>query len=115
MSRSDPEISYFLIENFTDEDFNTYLPEVLQSIRDGKDYYPKNAIEHIPDDLLCGSLSQDFFAVFYPRLDYFAKVALLESLNPIDLNEALKYTISKDIQDRDSYKSELISGLLYQN
>jgi len=115
MSRSDPEINYFLIENFTDEDFNSYLPEVLKSIRDGKGYYPKNAIEHIPDDLLCGSLSQAFFAAFYPRLDYFAKVALLESLNPKDLSEALKNTISKDVQDRDSYKSELISALLYQD
>ena len=85
---------------------------MLESIRDGEGYYPKNALEHIPDDLICDSLSQEFFAACYPLLDYFAKVALLESLNSKDLDEALKKTISIDVQDRDSYKSELISSLL---
>lgn len=110
---SDEEINYFLIRNFTAMDFSTYLPELLQTIEEGQGYYAKNAIEYIPDETLCSPLSQEFFAEYYPQLDYFARIALLESLNAGDLTEKLKITLSEDKEKRNSYKGELISELLY--
>ncbi len=110
---SDEEINYFLIRNFTASNFSTYLPELLQTIKEGQGYYTKNAIEYIPDETLCSPLSQEFFAEYYPLLDYFAQIALLESLNAGDLTEELQITLSQDKEERSSYKGELISELLF--
>lgn len=109
---SDQEISYFLIRNFTDRDFSSYLPEVLQSMKESEGYYAKNAIELMPAVSICSIPSQEFFAEFYPRMDYFARVALLEKLNAEDLTEDLKLTLSQDNDERNTYKAELISKLI---
>lgn len=109
---SDEKINYFLIRNFTNADFNSYLPELLQTIKEGQGYYAKIAIEHMPDETLCSPLSQEFFAEYYPHLDYFTQIALLESLNSEDLTEDLKISLSQDRGERNSYKGELISELL---
>lgn len=110
----DQDIFYYLIHSFSDQEFKSYLPEVLITIREGEGYYSKNAIESIPDEILADSLSQAFFAEFYPELDYFAQVALLESLNSQNLSEALKSVISNEEEERDSYKYELVKKLVSQ-
>lgn len=115
----DQEINYFLINSFTPQEFLLYLPEVLQTISNGRGYFPKNAIERIPDDIICDSLAQAFFAKHYPQLDYFAQIALLESLNAKDLSGDLKTCIARDSkeregQERDSYKYELVKNLIAQ-
>jgi hypothetical protein len=110
--QNDQEIDYFLINNFSDHDFIKYLPEVLQTIQRGKGYYAKQAIEKIPAGVVADSLAQDFFSAHFDRLDYFAQVALLEKFDNKSLGEKLKGTFIKSLDDRNSYRNELIMKLV---
>ena len=111
VSQKDQKINYYLINNFTETDFAGYLPEVLQTIEDGKGYFAKNAIEKMSEDIVADSLSQLFFASNFNQLDYFAQVALLEKLNAKSLSEAMIITLNENIDDRNSHKNELIKSL----
>ncbi|MFC2112451.1 hypothetical protein ACFLTA_04210 [Bacteroidota bacterium] len=112
VDQEDQEINYFLINNFSEEDFKSYLPEVLEMISDGQGYFAKNAIEKIPDGILSDSMAQRFFASNFNLMDYFAQVALLESLSANFLSESMKTTLSENIDARNSYKNQLIKSLL---
>ena len=112
VSQKDQEINYYLINNFTENDFASYLREILQTIQDGKGYFAKNVIEKMSEDIAADSLSQHFFASSFTQLDYFAQVALLEKLNAKSLSGAMTVTLKQNIDDRDSYKNELIKSLL---
>lgn len=108
----DQEINYFLIDNFSEADFQNYLPELLETISIGKGYYAKNAIERMPENVLSEDLSQRYFAANFSQLNYFAQVALLRKLNKDFLSESLKTTLKHEMDERDSYKNELIRQLL---
>ena len=112
VDQNNQEVYYFLIDNFSDEDFRSYLPEVLISISNGKGYYAKNAIEKLPEDILKESLVQTYFTTSFDKLDYFAQVALLKKLSKITLSEDLITAIKKTLDDRNSYKNDLINNLL---
>jgi hypothetical protein len=45
-------------------------------------------------------------------MDYFSQVALLEKLSKIELEESLKDTLAKNLTERNSYRNELIWGLI---
>lgn len=108
---NDPHMSYFLIHNFSDNDFTLYLPEVLEAIKQGEAYFAKNAIEQLPAELLCEDICQIFFAHNYPQMDYFEQLALLEKLQPHCVNKALYEVLLLDSEERSSYKNELIKKL----
>jgi hypothetical protein len=112
VSLQDQEINYFLIDNFSEEDFQHYLPEVLQTISIGKGYYAKNAIESMPENLLSEEPAQGYFAANFSQLNYFAQVALLKKLNRDHLSDGLKNKLKQELDERDSYKNELIRQLL---
>jgi len=114
VAREDQEINYYLITSFTESDFARYLPEILETIKDGKGYYAKNAIEKIPANIINDTLSQDFMTHNFRQLDYFAQVALLEKLHAGSLLEGLKISLSREMDERDSYKTGLIKALLSQ-
>lgn len=109
------EINYFLLDNFSEEDFMTYLPEVLESIQQGQGYYAKNAIEKLSGGVFRERLVQDFFAETFGTLSYFAQVALLKKMQSIPLTASLKSTLQGQVTERDSYKNELIKTLLDDN
>lgn len=111
-AKQDQEINYFLIDNFSNEDFIKYLPELLQAIEDGEGYFAKNAIEKLPSEALQDSLSQSFFTSNFSQLDYFAQVALLKNLGGVSLSQELKDALKAQLEDRNSHKNELIRQLL---
>lgn len=112
VSLQDQEINYFLIDNFSEADFHNYMPEVLQTISIGKGYYAKNAIERMPENMLSKESAQGYFAANFSQLNYFAQVALLKKLNKDHLSDGLKNKLKQELDERDSYKNELISQLL---
>jgi len=115
VSQHDQEANYYLIESFSEEDFATYLPQVLQTILDGEGYYAKNAIEAMPKDIIGNNRSQEFFALHFSQLNYFAQVALLEKLNKKALSAELQRTLRENIGDRNSYKNDLVQKLIFNN
>ncbi len=115
VNKNDQELNYFLINNFSEKDHRLYLPEVLQTISQGKGYYAKNAIEKIPEDVIADSLSQQFFAANFSDLDYFTQVSLLKKLNAKLISEELMITLEQNVSNRNSYKNELIKDLLTIN
>jgi len=108
----DPQVNYFLIQNFSENDFALYLPEILMAIKQGAGYFAKNAIEKLPSDLLCENDRQKSFADQQQFLDYFARVALLEKLQTTCLSEALEDVLKADLDEQKSYKNELIRKLI---
>lgn len=114
VNQEDQEINYFLIDNFSTKDFTNYLPEVLKTIEDGEGYFAKNAIERMPAEVLTDSLSQKFFASYFPHLDYFAQVAMLKKLSGTTINNALAGTLKDQLDDRNSYKNDLLQKLIQE-
>jgi hypothetical protein len=112
VNQKDQEINYFLIDNFSAMDFTKYLPEVLKTIEDGEGYFAKNAIEKMPAEVLTDSLSQRFFATNFSEINYFAQVALLKKLSGAAINEQLVNTLKENMDDRNSYKNDLIRQLI---
>ncbi|MDZ7604336.1 MAG: hypothetical protein U5K79_01840 [Cyclobacteriaceae bacterium] len=112
VNQQDQEINYFLIDNFSVQDFISYLPEVLKTIEDGEGYFAKNAIEKMPNEVVADSLSQRFFAENFSKMNYFAQVALLKKLNGATISEVLAGTLKGQLDDRNSYKNELIQQLI---
>ncbi|MCG8307207.1 MAG: hypothetical protein MI975_07415 [Cytophagales bacterium] len=112
--KNDQMVNYYLIHSFSKEEFERFLPFVLETIHRGKGYYSKNAIEKIPAYLLNDDLAQDFFASNFAGLDYFSKVALLKKLYRDSLSENLKYALVSDLDRRNSLKNTLIRQLLSQ-
>ena len=110
--QNDQEINYYLINNFSRTDFQSYLPYLLETISDGQGYYAKNAIEKIPNELLKDSLAQNFFASNFSQLNYFTQVALLEKLTANSISEKMKITLYENLENRNSYKDNLIKSLL---
>lgn len=112
VSKQDQEINYFLINNFSKEEFRNYLPHVLQTMKQAEGYYIKNAIEKMPEGVVADSLAQQFFAANFFRFNYYAQVALLEKLNAKSLSKVMIIALDKNKDDRNSYKNELINSLL---
>ncbi len=115
VNRHDQGINYYLINKYTDQDFENYLPEVLQTIRQGEGYYAKNALEKIPVKVLNQAVSQDFFVEYFNKLDYFAQVALLKKFNRSSLSKELSSTLTQNLDHRNSYRNDLIKQLTTNN
>lgn len=112
VDQEDQELNYFLINRLSNKEFWDYLPEVMEMIRDGEGYFIKNAIEKMPGELLANNRVQDFFAVHFSEMNYFAQVVLLEKLEPNSLHETLETALRQSLDKRSSYRNELIRSLL---
>jgi hypothetical protein len=112
VNRQDQEANYFLIDNFSEADFTKYLPEVLKTIEDGEGYFAKKAIERMPPEAVADSLSQRFFTTSFSEINYFAQVALLKKLSSAAIHPQLINTLKENMDDRDSYKNDLIQQLM---
>jgi hypothetical protein len=106
------EVNYFLLNHLSSDDFIMYLPEMLQSLELDEGYYVKNAIEKLPLDFYKDHRVQGYFENSFKKMDYFSQVALLEKLSKIELQESLKDTLAKNLTERNSYRNELIWGLI---
>lgn len=108
----DQQVNYFLINNLNEEGFVSYRKFILQTIADGNGYYPKNAIEKIPTGIFQEDSTQLFFAKEFEKLNYFAQVALLEKLEHRKLHQSMITILAKQLDERDSYRNDLIRQLL---
>ncbi|MEQ6122509.1 hypothetical protein [Reichenbachiella sp. MALMAid0571] len=113
--QADQEINYFLINNFSENDFVKYLPEVLETFQNSKGYYAKNALEKMPAKVVADSMSQSFFAKRFGQMDYFTQIALLKKLTPASLHKDLAIVLEENISDRKSYRNDIIKSLLENN
>jgi len=111
VSKQDQEINYFLIYSFSEDDFQTYLPEVLLTIPQGKGYYAKHVFEKMPKDVISSNLSQTFFAANFNQFNYFAQVALLEKIDTNSLSSEMSIALTNSLDERNSYRNDLIRQL----
>lgn len=112
VDQEDLELNYFLIEQFSAEDYTNYLPLLLRTFDNAVGYYAKNAIERMPAQVLKEEVAQEYFENKFSYLNYFAQVALLEKLDSISVEEEFKNVLAQHLDDRDSYKNELIRSIL---
>lgn len=110
--KEDQQINYYLINNFSEEDFSEYLPHILFTIEKGQGYYAKNAIEKMPGSVLKDDRSQQFFTDHFESLNYFAQIALLKKLEPQSIGNELKTSLRKQLTERNSQKNDLIRVLI---
>ncbi len=110
--KEDQQINYYLINEFSEEDFLQYLPHILFTIEKGQGYYAKNAIEKMPASVFEDERAQQFFADIFSDLNYFAQISLLKKLNPQSVSSELESTLRKQLSERNSQKNELIRGLI---
>lgn len=112
VKQQDQQVNYFLINNFSEKDFELYLSEVLETIENSKGYYAKNALEKMPVKAVEDSLSQSFFAQRFSQMNYFSQIALLKKLTPGSLYKDMAIVLKENITDRKSYKNDLIRSLV---
>ena len=108
--------SYYLLINLLEEsDFERYLEELLQMIRNSKGYFAKNAIETIPDGLIEMTDFQDSLSLVYSGLGYFAQLGLIKRLDQKLQSLLLLKAIVEGINANSSLQLDLILNLLLQS
>lgn len=112
VSREDQGTNYFLINSFSAREFKFFLPEVLKTIEDGKGYYAKNAFEKMPAEIINSQEAQSFFVTHFGHFDYFAQAALLQKLQAESLSASMKEVLNESLDERASYRNDLIQTLL---
>ena len=112
VASEDQDINYFLINSFSQQDFERFLPQVLRTIQTGQGYYAKNAIDQMPKSLLADSATQEFFGSEFQDLNYYAQIALLKKLQAPLLSDKLILALEGSRSDRGSYRNELITSLI---
>ena len=78
VAQNNQQVNYFLLDHFDVQDYEQYLPQMLQTIEQGAGYYPKNALEKMPSSVLNSEPAQQFFTHHFQELDYFAQVRSIE-------------------------------------
>lgn len=106
---------YYLIENMSETQFAQNLPEVIELIKAGKGYFPKNAIEKIPEKLFGKKEMQDFLVQNYDSLSYYTQVAALNKLQKVPLQNELSTKLLTQISDRNSIQNQKIITLIIKN
>ena len=112
VTQKDQAIYFFLINNLPPSDFLKYRDDFLKMITPNQSYFVKKAIEKMPMEMFRDSITQVFFAKQFTTLNYFAQVALLKQLKNIPLGISLKNTLTKQVEDRNSLKNNLIQALI---
>ncbi|MEM6379550.1 MAG: hypothetical protein AAF705_15195 [Bacteroidota bacterium] len=112
VTKEDQDMSYFLLQQFSEQDYLQYLPQFLKTFEYGSGYYAKNALEKMPPKVFALPITQDFFATQFERLNYFAQVALLKKLQGNTISPSLKNILEAALDKRNSVKNTLIQKLL---
>ena len=112
VAQNQQQVNYFMLEYFDTQDYEQYLPQMLQTIEQGAGYYPKNALEKMPISVLNSEAAQEFFTNHFLELDYFAQVALLRKLDGEVLTEPLKNVLVQSTEERNSLREQLIRELV---
>ena len=111
----DEQVARFLINNFSDEDFENYLLEVGELIISGGSYFAKNIIEKIPDFLFESADMQEIFIDNYNWLHPRAQLQLLQRLQGKQVCDELLAVIGANTREQDSEHKKLLTSLVEQN
>lgn len=106
---------YYLISHLSEAQFAKNLPEIIGLIKTGKGYFPKNAIEKIPEKLFITKKMQDFLVRNYDSLSYYTQVAALNKLQNAPLQNDLASKLLTQISDRNSAQNQKIITLLIKD
>jgi len=115
VEKDDPDINYFLIENFSDNDFEEYIEVLLPILKKDQGYFTKNALERCPGSALIKDEVQQFFAEYFNTLNYFSQIALMEKLLDQKLKPELVRSLEDSMDGRSSYRNELIARIVNAN
>jgi hypothetical protein len=120
VSMNNNDANYFLINSLNEAEFQTYLPEVLNLIKNNEGYnegyFAKNAIEKIPQGLFSSPEVQNFFSGNFENLGYFAQVSLLKKLQGKKISDDLAKALIKNLDNPNySFQDELIVKLICFN
>jgi hypothetical protein len=107
-----PSAHYYLIDNMSEVQFEQNLSEIIELIKIGKGYFPKNAIEKIPESLFSKREMQDFLVHSYDSLSYYTQVAALNKLHKVSLQGNLVEKLLAEISDRNSAQNQKIITLI---
>ncbi|GHB79805.1 hypothetical protein [Persicitalea jodogahamensis] len=107
--------NYYLIDHMSETQFAQNLPEIIGLIQAGKGYFPKNAIEKIPEKLFGRQEMQDFLIQNYDSLSYYTQVAALSKLQNVPLQKDLTSMLLTQISDRNSIQNQKIIALIIRN
>ncbi len=103
---------YYLIDHLSEAQFEQHLPELLVLVKNGKGYFPKNAIEKIPEKLFAKVPLQDFLAQNYDSLTYYTQLAALNKLQNAPLSSELTTKLLTQITSRNSAQNQKIITLI---
>lgn len=103
---------YYLIESMSEAQFAQNLSEVIGLIKTGKGYFPKNAIEKIPEKLFGTKEMQEFLVQSYDSLSYYTQIAALNKLQKVPLQSDLSSKLITHISDRNSIQNQKIITLI---
>ncbi len=106
---------YYLIEHMSEGQFEQNLSEIIGLIKTGKGYFPKNAIEKIPERLFGKREMQDFLVQNYDSLSYYTQVASLNKLQKVPLQHDLVNKLLTQISDRNSIQNQKIISLIIKS
>ncbi len=107
--------NYYLIDHLSEAQFAQNLSEIIELIRTGKGYFPKNAVEKIPEKLFARKEMQDFLIQSYDSLSYYTQVAALNKLQKVLLQKDLSDKLLTQISDRNSIQNQKIIALIIKN
>ncbi len=106
---------YYLIETMSEVQFEQNLSEIIGLIKTGKGYFPKNAIEKIPEKLFGKKQMQDFLVQNYDSLSYYTQVAALNKLQKVPLQHDLVNKLLTQISERNSIQNQKIISLIIKS
>ncbi|TKG94265.1 hypothetical protein EYV94_13355 [Puteibacter caeruleilacunae] len=115
LTEDNRELHNYLIQQFSNSDFATYLPLILPLIKTGKGYFPKITISKMPKMLFGRDFTQDFLVEEFENLDYFSRTVVLKKLQNMQVSNDLLYQLLSQVSNRNSVQNELIFNLVCSN
>ncbi|MFV0591002.1 MAG: hypothetical protein ACK5M7_06425 [Draconibacterium sp.] len=111
----DVEAAYYLIGRLNEDQFVTYLPEILKLLRESEGYLAQHILDQIPQKIVSSESFQDSMVAIMPDLDYYAQKSLLRRLDGTLTSDKLGKVLAESIEPRGSLHNELIIKIFCDN
>jgi len=109
------EAAYYLTGRLNEEEFVTYLPEILKLLRERKGYLAQHILDQLPPRIVGSESFQDSMVTIMPNLDYYAQKSLLRRLDGALTSNKLGKVLAESIDSRGSLHNELIIKIFCNN
>jgi len=111
----DVEAAYYLIGRLNEDQFVTYLPEILKLLRESEGYLAQHILDQLPLKVVSSESFQDSMVAILPILDYYAQKSLLRHLDGTLTSDKLGKVLAESIEPRGSLHNELIIKIFCDN